>query len=147
MQWIHTTEFEKISAVDLYQILKLRQDIFIVEQNCIYKDIDDLDPHSEHIFLKDEKETIAYARIVPAGKKFEHASIGRIVVKKSQRGKGYGIEVVKRAIEILYARDVDTVLIEAQNHLQAFYESLGFEKVSDPYPVDGIPHVKMIHTF
>jgi ElaA protein len=69
------------------------------------------------------------------------------VAKKSHRGNGYGVEIVQRAMEILSKKDIKTVLIEAQSHLQTFYESLGFEKISEPYPVDGIPHIKMIHNF
>ncbi|MDZ7718991.1 MAG: GNAT family N-acetyltransferase [Balneolaceae bacterium] len=147
MKWIHATNLEEISAMELYQILKLRQDVFIIEQQCIYEDIDDIDPYSEHIYLKDGETIVAYSRIVPAGKKFDRPSIGRIVVKRSHRGKGYGLEVVQRCMKILSKRNVDKVLIEAQNYLKAFYESLGFKKISDPYPVDGILHIKMEHTF
>ncbi len=145
MQWIHTSNLQEISSNDLYQILKLRQDVFIVEQDCIYHDIDNLDPNSEHVFLKNDQEVIAYSRIVPAGKKFDHPSIGRIVTHQSFRGKGYGREIVKRSLTILTERGIKTVIIEAQNHLQKFYESLGFKKISEPYDVDGILHIKMTH--
>lgn len=143
MQWIHATDLEEISARDLYLILKLRQDIFIVEQNCIYEDIDNIDPDSEHVYLKKDKQIIAYSRIVPAGIKFQYPSIGRIVVHKSFRGKGFGKEIVRRSLGLLSEREVATVLIEAQSHLQKFYESLGFRKVSSPYPIDGLSHIKM----
>lgn len=145
MQWIHTSDLHEISANDLYQILKLRQDVFIIEQNCIYEDIDNLDPDSEHIFCKDDDNIIAYSRIVPAGKKFNYPSIGRIVINKSFRGEGYGKEIVQRSLTILSEREVRTVIIEAQNHLRGFYKSLGFEKISAPYEVDGILHIKMAH--
>lgn len=145
MQWIHASDLHEISANDLYQILKLRQDVFIIEQNCIYEDIDNLDPDSEHIFCKDDDNIIAYSRIVPAGKKFNYPSIGRIVINKSFRGEGYGKEIVQRSLTILSEREVRTVIIEAQNHLRGFYKSLGFEKISDPYEVDGILHIKMAH--
>lgn len=147
MQWIHASNLEEISAGDLYQILKLRQDIFIIEQDCIYADIDNIDPYSEHIFLKDDGQIIAYSRIVPAGKKFKYPSIGRIVVKKSKRGDGFGKEIIKRCLNCLSQREIETVLIEAQSHLQTFYESLGFKKISKAYPVDGILHIKMVHNF
>lgn len=145
MQWIHASNLQEISADNLYQILKLRQDVFIIEQDCIYNDIDDLDPVSEHIFLKGDKQIIAYSRLVPAGKKFEYPSIGRIVTHKSFRGQGYGKEIIQRSLTILSQRGIKTVVIEAQSHLQKFYESLKFEKISDPYDVDGIMHIKMIH--
>ena len=138
---------QEVSATDLYQILKLRQDVFIVEQNCIYEDIDDLDPNSEHVFLKNDGKIIAYSRIVPAGMKFEYPSIGRIVINKSHRGKGFGKEIVQKSLNILSERKVKVVLIEAQSHLQRFYETLGFKKISDSYPVDGISHIKMTYEF
>lgn len=145
MQWIHASNFQEISATDLYQILKLRQDVFIIEQGCNYQDIDNLDPCSEHIFLKNGEQIVAYSRLVPAGKKFENPSIGRIVTSKSVRGKGYGKELVQRSLTILKDREFKTVIIEAQSHLQKFYESLGFQKISEPYDVDGILHIKMTH--
>lgn len=147
MQWIHATDMQEISVSNLYQILKLRQDIFIIEQDCIYDDIDNIDPDSEHIFLKNNDQILAYSRIVPAGKKFACPSIGRIVVNKTYRGKGYGKEIIQRSLKILSERNADTVLIEAQSHLQAFYKSLGFKKVSDIYSVDGISHIKMMYEF
>jgi ElaA protein len=136
-----------VSAIDLYQILKLRQDIFIIEQNCTYDDIDNIDTCSEHIYLKNNNQVIAYSRIVPAGTKFHHPSIGRIIVHKSFRGKGFGREVVQRALKVLSERETEAVFIEAQNHLKEFYESIGFKQLSEPYPIDGIQHIKMIHEF
>lgn len=147
MQWIHAIDIQEISPIDLYNILKLRQDIFIIEQDSNYEDIDNLDPHSEHIFLKNDDQVIAYSRIVPAGKKYQHPSIGRIVVHKSFRGEGYGKELVKRSLKLLSERGIEVVFIEAQSHLQKFYGSLGFNKISDPYMVDGISHIKMMYQF
>ena len=145
MQWIHVSNLQELSAIDLYQILKLRQDVFIIEQDCVYNDIDNLDQDSEHIFLKTDNDVIAYARLVPADIKFEHPSIGRIVIRESFRGKGHGKELIQRSITILTERGVKTVVIEAQSHLQKFYTSFGFQKTSEPYDVDGILHVKMTH--
>lgn len=147
MQWIHARNLENINPLDLYNILKLRQDIFIIEQDCLYEDMDDVDPVCEHLFLKKYKRVITYARIVPAGKKMKHPSIGRIIVHKEYRGKGYGREIIRKALGILSQRKTEAVMIEAQSHLQTFYESLGFEKISDPYPVDGISHIKMNFQF
>jgi ElaA protein len=147
MQWFHTSDLNEIPASDLYQILKLRQDIFIIEQNCNYHDIDNIDTDSEHIYLKEDGEIISYSRIVPAGIKFACPSIGRIVVKKTYRGNGFGKEIVRRCLKILSQRGVSSVYIEAQSHLESFYESVGFKKISDSYPVDGISHIKMIHNF
>lgn len=143
MQWIHAGSIEELSSHDLYRILKLRQDIFIIEQDCIYADIDDVDFFSEHLYLKDEDLVIACSRIVPAHKKFDVPSIGRIAVHKNYRKKGLGKELVQRSLDILSKKNIDTVIIEAQSYLQAFYESMGFQKSSEPYDVDGISHIKM----
>lgn len=144
MQWIHAGSMEEISAPDLYQILKLRQDIFVIEQDCIYQDIDNIDPFCEHLFLKDEDLVIACSRIVPTQKKFDVPSIGRIAVHKKYRKKGLGKELVQRSLDILSKKNnIDSVIIEAQSYLQIFYESLGFKRISEPYDVDGISHIKM----
>lgn len=147
MQWFHSANLEEMPAKDLYQILKLRQDIFIIEQECNYEDIDNIDPISEHIYLKDNEKLIAYSRIVPAGTKYDHPSIGRVIVEKNYRGSGLGKEIVKRSLILLTERGIRTVYIEAQSHLQSFYESLGFQKISESYPIDGISHIKMVHNF
>lgn len=147
MQWIHARSLSDLSPDDLYQMLKLRQDVFIIEQECIYDDIDNIDPLCEHLLLKDGPEVIACSRIVPAKIKFEHPSIGRIAVHKEYRKRGFGKEIVQMALEILAKKNLDTVIIEAQSYLLTFYESLGFQKNSEAYPVDGISHHQMIFRY
>ncbi len=147
MKWKHVKEFNSLTASDIYKILKLRQDIFIIEQDCIYEDIDNLDQSSEHLMLFDGETLVAYSRIVPPGKKFEDYSIGRIIVEKGYRGKNFGREIVKKSLSILKERNADIVRIEAQEYLLDFYTSLGFRAISDSYPVDGIPHIEMILQF
>lgn len=147
MQWIHARSMADLSAFDLYQMLKLRQDIFIIEQECIYDDIDNIDPICEHLLLKDGDLTIACTRIVPAGNKFDNPSIGRIAVQKNYRKRGIGKEMIQKALEILSTKNAEIVIIEAQSYLLDFYKSLGFQKVSDRYLVDGIPHIKMIFRY
>lgn len=135
--------FSDLTPNLLYQILKLRQDVFIIEQHCIYDDIDDVDPLCEHLCLMESNQLSGYARIVPAGKKFKESSIGRIVVMPEKRGKGYGRWVIRKALEILDSKGVRETVIEAQNHLRKYYESEGFIAEGDVYAVDGIPHIKM----
>ena len=143
MKWKHVKKFNSLTASDIYKILKLRQDIFIIEQDCIYEDIDNLDKFSEHLMLFDGETLAAYSRIVSPGKKFEDYSIGRIIVEKEYRGKNLGREIVKKSLSILKERNTDIVRIEAQEYLLDFYTSLGFQAISDSYPVDGIPHIEM----
>ena len=147
MNWKHVKNFSDFTPKELYRILKLRQDVFIIEQDCIYDDIDGLDLESEHLLLRIKDKIAAYCRIVPPHLKFGTPSIGRIVVHPGFRGKGYGKEIVEKSLEILRVRDADVITIEAQEYLQHFYESLGFQKISDPYDVDGIPHIRMTFGF
>lgn len=143
MKWKHIKSFEELSPADVYNFLKLRQDIFIIEQDCIYEDMDSLDFESEHLMLYDRSTLAAYSRIVPAGKKFDQPSIGRITVANQYRRKGVGRELVEKSIEIIREGGHPAILIEAQIYLQNFYESAGFIKISAPYDVDGIEHIKM----
>lgn len=143
MKWKHVNRFEELTPADVYNILKLRQDIFIIEQDCIYEDIDSLDTECEHLMLYDENKLVAYSRIVPAGKKFTSPSIGRIIVAKAYRGDGLGRILVEKSVDILKMAGEQTILIEAQLYLNHFYESIGFITISDPYDIDGIDHIKM----
>lgn len=147
MQWIHAKTMEQLSPLDVYQLLKLRQDIFIIEQECIFYDIDNIDQKSEHLLLKDGTKVIGYSRIVPAGEIFTAPSIGRIAVHKDYRRMGLGKKIVQKSLDILAKEKSNKVIIEAQNYLREFYESLGFVKISDLYPLDGITHIKMSFHF
>lgn len=147
MNWIHYQSIEQFTPNHLYAVLKLRQEIFIIEQDCIYPDIDELDPHSEHLLLFDEKsELIGYLRIVPAGMKFQEVSLGRIIVDMSHRGTGLGKRIVKKGMELVLKKGEDSIRIEAQHHLENFYSELGFKTTSKPYDVDGIPHIEMLYS-
>jgi ElaA protein len=144
MQWIRYTDFDSIPAGDLYQILKLRQDVFIIEQECIYEDIDGLDQQSDHLLMKIGENLAGYSRIVPASGKYPEVSIGRIVVNPLYRGKGFGKEIVRKSLEWIGESGSQPVRIEAQAHLQQFYSELGFRKAGDIYILDGIPHLEML---
>lgn len=139
--------FGELSPELQYQILELRQDVFIIEQNCIYNDIDGVDPYCDHLCLTEDEQLICYARLVPAGKLFDDPSIGRIVVSKSNRNNGYGRLIIRKALNILELRGAKKVVIEAQNHLRDYYESEGFVAEGSVYVLDGIPHVKMWQNF
>lgn len=129
----------------LHAFLKLRSDIFVVEQNCVFSDMDGRDPACEHLCGFSGDELIAYLRLVPPGLKSPEAALGRLVVLKTQRGHGHA----RRAIEIGLLRCTErypgiTVRIQAQSHLAGFYGSMGFTQTGAEYLEDGIPHVDML---
>jgi len=144
MDWIYYKSFSKISAEHLYALLKLRQDVFIIEQDCIYNDLDGLDQDSSHLLGFVDEELAMYARIVPAGIKFDEVSIGRIVVNPKHRNLGLGKALVKKSLHLLKKSGERNVRIEAQAHLENFYQSMGFTKTSSEYEVDSIPHIQML---
>lgn len=141
--WKH---FDELNPTELYQILKLRSEVFVVEQACVYQDMDELDLQSWHLMGLHEKHEhlIAYCRITPPGSRFREISVGRVVVKQSERGKGLGREIVSRAgDEILIRFGSQDIKISAQCYLEKYYASLGYERCSEDYLEDNIPHVAM----
>jgi ElaA protein len=139
--------FQELSPFELYAIIRLRNEVFVVEQNCVYQDADDNDQHSLHFMGWEEKNLLAYTRIIPRGISFDEVSIGRVVCSPSARKKGIGRELMEKSLEqvSLLFGDV-TIRIGAQLYLQKFYSSLGFEKASDVYLEDGIEHIEMLRT-
>lgn len=139
--------FNQLTPFELYGILKLRSEVFVVEQNCVYLDIDNKDLQCHHLMLlNDNNELMAYARLVPPGLSFTEMSIGRVVTSPLSRGTGAGRKLMELAIE--QCRNVfgdGTIKIGAQAYLLKFYGSLGFEQVSEIYDEDGIPHLDMIN--
>ena len=146
MQW-HRHSFEYLPKKDLYAILRLRSEIFVVEQNCVYLDIDDLDQKSYHVYAKNtEGVVVAYVRILPPGTAYPQVSIGRVVVEKSSRGKELGIELMIRAEEWawdLFQGERDVVIM-AQSYLLNWYGRLGYEAQGEEFLEDGIPHQIMV---
>lgn len=137
--------FAELSIEELYEILHLRAEIFVVEQNCVYNDLDGLDKSAVHQFIKKDGEIVAYSRLLKPGTRFSEYSIGRVVVKQSERGIGLGIEMINAAkIFIINEWKAPKIKISAQKYLRKFYEDLGFEIVTDEYLEDGIPHFGMI---
>ncbi|MCH1930866.1 GNAT family N-acetyltransferase [Shewanella sp. A25] len=146
MQWQYLT-FNQLSANTLYDILKLRVDVFVVEQACAYPELDDKDRHPETIHLlgvSANGELQAYARILPPGLSYPEASIGRVVVAPNARGKGLATPLMQGAIEAaLNIWPSAGIQIGAQDYLKTFYQSLGFVACSEMYLEDGIPHLDM----
>jgi len=137
--------FEELSTTELYKILKLRSEIFIIEQNCVYQDIDDKDLKCHHLMCLVDGNLAGYTRIVPPGLTYEDASIGRVVIGSDYRGLGLGKQLMENSVkdckEILKE---STIRISAQLYLLKFYNSLGFKEVGEPYDEDGIPHIEMV---
>ncbi len=138
-------KFEELSPGELYAILQLRIAVFILEQECFFQDADDKDQCSFHFMGWKEGKLIAYTRLVPPGEIYEQPSIGRVVTSSAERKTGAGKELMKRSIEAcetLFGKQ--SIKIGAQLYLENFYQSLGFERVSEVYIEDGIPHIYMI---
>jgi ElaA protein len=144
MKQICYESFADIPASLLYEILKLRQDVFIIEQQSIYEDIDRLDQSSHHILFLEGDQLAAYSRILPAGMKYEEASVGRIIVAPGFRGKGIGRELVRQSVSHLRKTYSGAIRIEAQAHLQEFYREFQFRPEGNVYDMDGIPHIQMV---
>lgn len=145
MEW-KLKSFNELTVDELYGILKLRSEVFVVEQNCVYQDLDEKDKFSHHLFLKDNQEIIAVLRIIPEGISYEEMSIGRVVVKKTHRGRGISKTMMNKAIKFI-TEDLkkDKIRLSGQAYLSDFYMELGFEKVSDMYLEDGIDHFEFLY--
>jgi ElaA protein len=146
MEFITTVKsFNQLSPIELYKILRLRNEVFVVEQNCPYQDADNKDLKCHHLMLLKDDELMAYARLVPPGLSFPQMSIGRVVTSPKARGTGAGRVLMNTAIEQCHhSFGEGSIKIGAQAYLTKFYTSLGFNQVSEVYDEDGIPHIDMI---
>jgi len=146
MLTIKVKQFHEFTIDELYDTLQLRSEVFVVEQDCVYQDIDGKDRKSLHVIGTDENEKIvAYTRIFDAGDYFDNASIGRVVVASTTRAFGYGHDIMKASIAAIHENyNTKSIKISAQTYLKKFYESHGFSKVGEEYLEDGIPHIGMI---
>ena len=136
--------FSELDKLTLYEILRLRAEMFVVEQNCHYQDVDGKDIDAFHLICRDEGKIVGYLRILRPGVSFREASLGRVLVK--DRGKGIATQMVRRAIGFI--TDVlheDTIRIESQSYVCGLYEKLGFVKVGDEFIDAGIPHIQMVY--
>ena len=137
--------FNELSPQDIYSILQLRSEVFVVEQNCVYQDIDDKDQYALHLLLKKDDYLIGYSRIFKAGDYFKEASIGRVLVKKKDRNNRHGFLLMELSIKAIKDHfKENTVKISAQTYLKKFYNELGFDPVGEEYLEDGIPHIAML---
>jgi ElaA protein len=137
--------FEELSLTELYKILRLRNEVFVVEQNCPYQDTDNKDLKCHHLMLLKDNKLMAYARLVPPGLSFPQMSIGRVVTSPKARGTGAGRILMNTAIEQCHKFfGKGSIQIGAQAYLLKFYGSLGFKEVGEIYDEDGIPHIDMI---
>ncbi len=139
---IQIKRFNELTINELYEMLKLRSEVFVVEQNCAYQDIDDKDQHAIHISLVEDGVWLAYLRVLDKGVSYDTASLGRVITRA--RGKGLGLILMKEGIKVVKeVYKANELTISAQCQAVGFYEKLGFEIVSEPYLEDDIPHVKM----
>jgi len=137
--------FNELSVEEIYQILKVRADVFIIEQKCIYKDIDGKDEKARHVLGKENNEIIAYTRILEEDEQYNYPSISRVVVKKQNRGEERGKKIMKETIKyIVEELKEKTIVLAAQKYLEKFYRELGFIAEGEEYLEDEIPHQKMI---
>ena len=136
--------FEELNKAELYQIIQLRIAVFIVEQDCPYPDLDDMDQDAQHLWIEDAGEIVCYLRVNPAGSRFLEPSLGRIVTKKSHRNRGYAEKLIKKAIDLVYEKESRAIRISAQCYLEKYYEKFGFIKASEEYLEDNIPHIEML---
>lgn len=143
IKW-HLTSFETLSVLDLYDILRLRSEIFVVEQNCVYLDLDGKDKLAMHLFGKFDGKIVAYCRLFKPNITFENASIGRVVVDANYRDRKWGKELMQEAIATIKTHFGESkITIGAQLYLKKFYENQGFVQTSEMYLEDDIPHIEM----
>ncbi len=143
LQW-KIKSFEDLSTNQLYDILKLRSEIFVVEQNCVYLDIDGKDKLALHLLGEFEGKIVAYSRLFKAGISFDNASIGRVVVDANYRERKWGHDLMREAISGIKLHFGESqITIGAQLYLKKFYESHGFIQTSEMYLEDDIPHIEM----
>ena len=136
--------FSELNTTELYQILQLRSEVFVVEQDCVYQDIDFKDQKALHVFGFKNDKVVAYTRIFKPGDYFKNASIGRVVVAEKERKFGYGHLIMKASISAIKNNfKVDEITISAQKYLKKFYETHQFKQVGEEYLEDGIPHIRM----
>lgn len=146
IRWL-LKKFDELTPYELYEILQLRNEVFVVEQNCAFQDADNNDQSAWHLMGFDEKNLVAYTRLLPAGAVYEKASIGRVVTSPAVRRTGVGKELMQQSIDAIYKLfGAQPIKIGAQLYLKKFYESFGFEQISGVYLEDDIEHIYMLKT-
>ena len=142
---IITKTFSELDTEDLYQILRIRSEVFVVEQDCVYQDIDNKDQNAIHLYYIENNQIVAYTRIFKAGDYYENPCIGRVVVSKKNRGNDLGKKIMIDSMEYIKQNiKGEKIELSAQKYLDKFYKDLGFYKIGEDYLEDGIPHQRMI---
>lgn len=142
---IEIKRFSELTIQEMYKMLQLRSEVFVVEQDCVYQDIDGKDQKALHILGWENEVLVAYTRCFKQGDYFDKASIGRVIVKEKYRKFGYGHEILKASISEIQERyQTNIIKLSAQQYLTRFYESHGFKQTGEGYLEDGIPHIAMI---
>ncbi|REH56313.1 ElaA protein [Tenacibaculum gallaicum] len=137
--------FQELTTSELYELLQLRSEVFVVEQDCVYQDIDGKDKKALHVIGVKDGKIIAYTRLFNSGEYFDTPSIGRVVIKETERKYGYGHDLIEASIKAIVDNyKTTTITISAQTYLQKFYESHRFKQVGEGYLEDGIPHIRMV---
>jgi ElaA protein len=137
--------FTGLSPGELYELLQLRTEVFVIEQDCVFQDMDGSDAEAVHLLGQAEGVLVAYARCFAAGVKFAEASIGRVITRQALRGSGLGHELMRRAVTCVFEQwGEQAIRIGAQARLEKFYLQHGFEAAGLPYIEDGIPHIEML---
>ena len=135
--------FYDLTLDELYEILRARAEVFIVEQNCVYQDVDEVDKEAYHVYLREDGKIVAYLRVIDKGKRLDEVSLGRVITLK--RRQGYGSKVMQAGIAVAREKFGATkIKIGAQAWAKPFYEQVGFKQISGEYMEDGIPHIYMI---
>lgn len=147
VKWLYLP-FSNLSVLDVHDILKLRQDVFIVEQDCAFHDIDGRDPSCNHLLARlasGDKQLAAYLRIVPPGEYFKEIALGRIITAQFVRGTGIGTLLIEKGIQIVEKEyGPINIRISAQAHLEKYYNKFDFQKAGEPFDEDGIMHIEML---
>ena len=142
---ISAKTFQQLSLNELYYILQLRSEVFVVEQDCVYQDVDGKDQKALHIIGKKGDKIVGYTRVFKPGDYFKESSIGRVVVSKKERHLKHGEQLMKASIEAIEANfNTKEIKLSAQKYLEKFYNNLGFITEGEPYLEDGIPHIAMV---
>lgn len=141
---LHKKTFKELTTDELYELLRVRSEVFVVEQNCVYQDLDCDDQASIHLWLTKDDKVVALCRVCPAGTHMREVSIGRVIT--TERGRGYGKQIMLAAIQAATEEfHAELIVIEAQEYAKGFYESVGFRQTSEPFILDGIPHIAMVY--
>ena len=137
-------QFNQLTVEELYEIIKLRVEVFVVEQNCPYQDLDEIDKEAYHVYIREEGKMVAYLRVIDKEKRLDEVSIGRVISLKRRQGLGTRLmlEGIKVAKEKFGAKRIK---IGAQCYAKPFYEGCGFKQISGEYLEDGIPHIYMLY--